>query len=145
MTIKSRSAYETQKLGISLAKKLSGGEIILLHGNLGAGKTTFVQGLAKGLGVKGRVTSPTFILVRKHEIPKESLIFWHIDLYRMADEEEITGLGLSDLWPDKKNVVVIEWPEKIEKVLPEKRIEIDFRVISETEREIEVRNLEIRN
>lgn len=123
-----KTAFETQKYGEKLASKLKNGGVLCLYGELGAGKTTLVQGLAKGLGIKRRITSPTFVVMRKHDN------FWHIDLYRL---DQADNLGLPEILEDPKNIVVIEWPEIIKRILPKHRIEVKIRAISETEREID--------
>jgi tRNA threonylcarbamoyladenosine biosynthesis protein TsaE len=142
MEIVTKSARETQKLGEKIGNSLKSGSLICLYGDLGSGKTTFMQGLAKGFGVKKRVLSPTFIIMRQypltiHHLP--SIInLYHIDLYRIKDEKDVESLGLQEIWSDPKNVVAIEWPEKIEKVLPEKRVNIYFEYLGEDERKIRV-------
>jgi tRNA threonylcarbamoyladenosine biosynthesis protein TsaE len=128
------SFEETQKLGFDLAKTLKGGEVLCLHGDLGSGKTTFVQGLAKGLGVTQRIISPTFIIMRTYEI--NSKFFYHVDLYRIESEKDIEGLGLFEIMQDKLNIVAIEWSEKIEHLLPSKRIDLFFDYIDKDKRKI---------
>jgi tRNA threonylcarbamoyladenosine biosynthesis protein TsaE len=127
-----KSAQETQALGEKIANQLKGGEVLALFGELGSGKTTFLQGLAKGLGIKERILSPTFIMMRQYDN------FYHVDLYRIEDERDIEGLGLEEIWSDPQNIVAIEWAEKIKDVLPKKRIEIYFKYLKNDEREIEV-------
>lgn len=132
---------ETQNLGKHLATQLKQGDVIALYGDLGSGKTTFVQGLAKGLGIEKKIISPTFIIVRKYEIPLTSSdlnlkTFYHIDLYRIENEENIKGLGLLEILSDPQNIVVIEWPGKIEKILPKKRINLSFEYLSDDKRKI---------
>jgi len=123
-------------LGKKTAADLKGGETLALTGELGSGKTTFVQGLAEGLGVKGRIISPTFILMRKYLASK--LDFYHIDFYRLEDglENEVKNLGIDDTWGKKDNVVAIEWAEKIKKSIPENAIWIKFENRGENERKI---------
>ena len=125
---------ETQDLGKTFAEKLKTGGIIALYGNLGSGKTTFVQGLAKGLGIKQKIISPTFIIVRKYELGDRN--FYHIDLYRIGNEEDVLGLGLEDILSDRSNIIAIEWPEKIEKFLPKKRVNLFFKYLEEDKRRI---------
>lgn len=122
-----KSAAETQRLGETLAKKMAGGEVVCFYGDLGAGKTTLIQGIARGLGIKRRIISPTFIIVRQYGK------LFHIDLYRVDDPK---NLGLEELWQDPTNILLIEWPEKIEALLPKKRWNIKLRIISDTEHEI---------
>ena len=123
-------------MGKKIAADLKGGETLALTGELGSGKTTFIQGLAKGLGVKGRIISPTFILMRKYVASK--LDFYHIDFYRLEDglENEVKNLGIDDTWGKKDNVVAIEWAEKIKKSIPENAIWIKFENRGENERKI---------
>src|SRR5258706_12927681 len=125
-TIITNSFEETQKIGYDFAKTLKGGEIIALHGDLGSGKTTFVQGLAAGLGIKRRVISPTFIIMRSYEEDLRFKNFYHVDLYRIENEKDVEGLGLKEIMQGADNIVAIEWPEKIENLLPENRIDIIF-------------------
>lgn len=135
VTVKTKSAGETQKFGEEFAKDLEGGGVVFLYGELGAGKTTFVQGLARGLGIKKRIVSPTFILARWYPLPRGNF-FWHVDLYRLTDPREIEGLGLPEIAKEKNNIMVVEWPEKIAGLLMGEHWEMKFRQISELEREI---------
>jgi tRNA threonylcarbamoyladenosine biosynthesis protein TsaE len=115
---------ETQKLGYDFAGALQKGEVICLYGELGSGKTTFTQGLAQGLGIKNRIISPTFVIIRSHSL--KSGMFYHVDLYRIETEKDIENLGLEEIMNDPKNIVVIEWAEKLKSLLPKNRIEIKF-------------------
>ncbi|HVT01321.1 MAG TPA: tRNA (adenosine(37)-N6)-threonylcarbamoyltransferase complex ATPase subunit type 1 TsaE [Patescibacteria group bacterium] len=128
----SENAASTQKLGEELAQSLKPGDIISLTGNLGAGKTTFVQGLAKGLGIEERIISPTFVLVRQHNIhPKTQDLgsniktLYHIDLYRLEGEESIKNIGLEEFLNDPNAVSVIEWAKKHPGLRPNIEIEIE--------------------
>ena len=123
------SSKETKKLGKNFAKVLGKGDVVCLYGDLGSGKTTFVQGLAQGLGIKNRIISPTFIIVRNYRIKNyESRImnFYHIDLYRVESGRDLEGLGIEEILNDSQNVVVIEWAEKLESLIPKKRTDIKF-------------------
>ncbi len=120
----SSSPRETKRRGALLAKRILGRHgakplIIALHGELGAGKTTFVQGLAKGLGVKQSVTSPTFLIMR-HHTPRGGSIrhFFHIDAYRIKNSKEVAAIGIRDVFSTPRSVVVIEWPEHLHIKLP---------------------------
>lgn len=139
-TIKiSKTEAQTQKLGETLGKSLKGGDIVALYGDLGAGKTVFVKGLAKGLGIKKRILSPTFVFMRSYPIAGGKQ-FYHIDLYRGQSLEDFEALGLEELF-SKNNIVVLEWAGKIAKMLPQKRIDINFKKEDEKTRRIEtVRN-----
>ena len=105
MKFLSHSAEETFALAKRVADKLKGGEIILLNGDLGAGKTTFTKGLARALGVKETVTSPTFTYVKEYD---GRLTFYHFDMYRVSDADEVYELGLEEYFY-KGGVVVVEW------------------------------------
>lgn len=127
---------QTQQLGFDFAKKLKGGEVLALYGDLGSGKTTFMQGLAKGLGITKNIISPTFIIMRTYEAGARSL--YHVDLYRIETEKDVEGLGLFELMNQPENIVAIEWPDKIENLLPQKRITIYFEYLEENKREIRI-------
>ncbi|MBI4089617.1 MAG: tRNA (adenosine(37)-N6)-threonylcarbamoyltransferase complex ATPase subunit type 1 TsaE [Candidatus Levybacteria bacterium] len=137
---------ETQNLGKESARNiLEKNRVIALYGDLGSGKTTFVQGLAKGLGIKKRIISPTFIIVRKYELRiknHESRIinFYHIDLYRIENEKDVESLGIEEILNDSQNIVAIEWAEKIKKLLPKKRIDINFFYEKDDRRKIVFRS-----
>lgn len=132
------SFEETQKLGLELAKTLNGGEVLALYGDLGSGKTTFMQGLAQGLGVKRRIISPTFIIMRTYEVTKDDIQnLYHVDLYRIESEKDVEGLGLLELLGDKENIVAIEWPDKIDNLLPANRIDIYFEYLGDDKRQIQ--------
>lgn len=115
-----RSPAETHALGAALGRRAQVGDFICLRGMMGAGKTAFAQGIAAGLGVTEPVSSPTFTLVQEYE---GRLRFWHIDAYRLRDEDEAVDLGLEDM-ARAGGVVVVEWPERIERLLPADRLEI---------------------
>lgn len=114
---------ETQQLGRCLGPGLRCGDVIALHGDLGAGKTCFVQGLAQGMQVLGRVSSPTFIIMRQHN-PGGHLdcALYHVDAYRLQEGEELWEMGLED-WL-YNGAVVVEWAERVQAALPEERLEI---------------------
>jgi tRNA threonylcarbamoyladenosine biosynthesis protein TsaE len=116
MKITTNSQSETEMFGKKLAAKLKGGDILLLSGDLGAGKTSLVKGIAKGLGIKNEITSPTFTLMNVYEVQSlkskvKSLI--HIDTYRLKDEKELLEIGVEDYLGKPDTVCIIEWPEKI--------------------------------
>ena len=128
------SEDETKAFAKNLSKTLKG--VIALTGDLGSGKTTFVQGFAQGLGIKEKIISPTFILIRQHKIPNSKKILFHIDLYRL---EDFTQLGLEEIINDPNNIVLIEWAEKIKKLLPKKTTYIKFQILENYKRKIILR------
>lgn len=130
-------------MGKRLATDLEGGEILALEGELGAGKTTIVQGLAEGLGITSRIISPTFILMRKYGVRGKGKIrdFYHLDLYRFESEieREVVNLGVTDFWEKPENVIIIEWAEKIKKMIPKSAKWILFESLGEEKRKITVK------
>lgn len=136
MEIITKSAEETKNFGGQLGASLKGGEIIALSGELGSGKTTFIQGLAASLGLD-RITSPTFILMRSYPIKLGNL--YHLDLYRLEDDvmSETRNLGVMDIWGKKENIVVIEWAEKLVSALPKETKWIKFSHMGTETRKIE--------
>jgi tRNA threonylcarbamoyladenosine biosynthesis protein TsaE len=106
-------------LGAKMASQLKGGEVFALTGDLGAGKTTFVKNLVRGLGSSSTPTSPTFNLVHRYPCKNFSVI--HYDLYRLKKFEEIEALDLEDQIQENKSVIAIEWPKLVESVLPSDR------------------------
>ncbi|MFC1653660.1 tRNA (adenosine(37)-N6)-threonylcarbamoyltransferase complex ATPase subunit type 1 TsaE [Patescibacteria group bacterium] len=133
------SPEETEKFAHDFAKTLKPGSVIALHGELGGGKTTFTRGLAKGLGVEDRVSSPTFVLMRDYDLPKkDGSKLHHLDLYRINSSDELRSLDLDELVNQETNIFVIEWAEKADKKELEKAIHIDFEVLEENKRKITV-------
>jgi tRNA threonylcarbamoyladenosine biosynthesis protein TsaE len=128
--VTTRSPEETRSFAEKFAGSLSPGTVICLEGELGSGKTTFVQGLAKGLGIKDFVTSPSFIIISEH---KGKLPLYHIDLYRLSDGAEVEDLGIEDCF-ESGGITVIEWAEKLGDVRPKKYTSIKIEPISDNER-----------
>lgn len=132
-SIISHSPQETFELGRQTAAQLRRGEVLALAGDLGAGKTQFTKGLAAGLGVEADVTSPTFTLI--HEYPGGRLPLFHIDLYRLEEEDEVLGIGI-DEYLDGDGVTVIEWADKFAALMPRGVRWIRFAVLEGDEREV---------
>jgi tRNA threonylcarbamoyladenosine biosynthesis protein TsaE len=155
---------QTQILGEFLAKELSGGEIICLSGDLGSGKTTFAQGVLKGLGAKGPYTSPTFVVMKQYktkfsifnfqfsnnsQITKldkqkkykiqntkyQILNIYHIDAYRVGPED-ILDLGWEEIIAGKNNIIIIEWAERIKRIIPKGAVWLELEHLKEDERKI---------
>jgi len=120
------SVDEMIQFGQQLASTLNGGDIVLLHGELGAGKTTLTKGIALGLGIKDEIVSPTFTLMQTYNIKtlkhKNIKTLVHVDTYRLENEEQLIEIGVEDYLGDKGTICVIEWPEKIEKLLRGKKV-----------------------
>jgi len=132
----SKSVAQTESLATELAGHLRGGEVIALSGEMGAGKTQFVRGLVRGLGGNVRaVSSPTFVLLNIYETPKLKL--YHLDAYRVAGEEDFEAIGFSELL-EEGGIVVVEWPERVEKILPPKRIEVKIESTGVRSRRISI-------
>jgi len=157
MKIVSKSLIETQKFvqefleGLKPKSSNLKATVLLLEGDLGSGKTTFTQFLAKELGVKNHLTSPTFVLIKKYEIPLlgispcvalakrgdfKKLI--HIDAYRLNKGEELLALGWEELISEPTNLIVVEWPERVADLWTGKEQKISFKFIDENAREIKI-------
>jgi tRNA threonylcarbamoyladenosine biosynthesis protein TsaE len=132
------SEAETIALGERLAHELPPRGVVLLIGNLGAGKTTLAKGIVHGLGAGGHdeVSSPTFTLIHEHG---EGRVY-HVDLYRLDEPREVATLGLDEIF-ERDGLVLIEWGERFPRLLPAERTEIRIRPLAEDEREIEVTRL----
>lgn len=137
MEITTSSALETQDLAKDISKKLSPGDILALSGDLGSGKTTFVQGLANAFGIKKPVTSPTFVIMKAYETSDSPIKrMFHLDSYRLESKEDAESIGLSDLLEQEQGIVVIEWPEKIKGQLPARTKTITFKYLEDDKRMI---------
>lgn len=135
VTVTSTSPEETRRIGERLAERLRAGDVVLLSGELGAGKTVFVQGIAHGLGFEGQVSSKSFVLMG--EYPGRVKLY-HADLYRLEAPEEVEELALEEVAAD--GVLVVEWPERAgEDLLPEEHLRIEFDVTGERERVLRAR------
>ena len=124
MECRSRSADETRAIGEAVGTLLRSGDVIALSGDLGAGKTCFVQGAARALGVTTRVTSPSFILMREYA---GDLSVVHIDVYRLDNVQELVDIGFEELL-DPSRVVFIEWGDAVERVLPSSHLDVEIRL-----------------
>lgn len=157
LDIISHSSAQTQRLGMRLGELLRGGELLLLDGQLGAGKTTFTQGLAKGLGIFQVISSPTFTLLKEYEGSQQplplpatqqeqtvqepiqedapALALYHFDLYRLDEPEEIVALGFEDYFYNS-GVCVVEWADKAGALWPPERLYIRMKLMNETKRSL---------
>ncbi len=131
----SRGVVQTKRISGDLAKKLAvklrtKAAVIGLIGELGSGKTVFAQGFAKGLGIKEKIVSPTFILMRRHGN------FYHFDCYRIKNPKEILDLGWREIINNPQNIVLIEWADRIEKILPKNYLKIRLGHLNKNKRKI---------
>jgi tRNA threonylcarbamoyladenosine biosynthesis protein TsaE len=130
-TFITKNSKETQKLGEMLAKDSKNGIIIALEGDLGCGKTTFTQGFLKGLKIKGPYTSPTFVVMKKYNNA------YHIDAYRV-NSDDILNLGWEEIVADENNVIIVEWADRIRKIIPASALWIKFEWVDNNTREIKL-------
>jgi tRNA threonylcarbamoyladenosine biosynthesis protein TsaE len=143
LEIISQSALETQRIGKNLGELLLGGELILLDGQLGTGKTTFTQGLAKGMNIEAIVNSPTFTILKEYTQRRRErsshgekwrvLPLYHFDLYRLEDAEEINDLGFDEYFASN-GVCIVEWADKVGDIWPAERLDIRLRMLDEAKR-----------
>ena len=144
----SKSESETIKLGSEFARKLKGGSLVAMYGDLGSGKTQFVKGICRAFDVKEVVNSPTFTIVNEYHgtFPgsKESIRIFHIDLYRLKNMEEIFGIGF-DEYLESGGVCLVEWAEKLDGIIPEERFDIKLSFVDTTTREITLATIDGKN
>ena len=131
-----KSPGETKKVGKALAQALlkhrpkNKAIVVGLRGDLGGGKTTFLQGFSRGLGKRTRVLSPTFIIIRRTDN------FYHIDCYRIKKAEDLSALGIKKVLADPKNIVAIEWADIVKKIMPKHAVWVDFYFLGKNKRRI---------
>ncbi len=140
----SNNTSQTKKIGKSLAEKILNkkkkekkAQVLTLQGELGGGKTTFLQGFAKGLGIKERILSPTFVIFKRFRLFNQNFkFFYHIDCYRIKKEREILSLGFKKIISNPQNIVAVEWANHIKNILPKGVISIDFNFRDKNKRKI---------
>lgn len=140
-----KSSKETKNLAKKVAKALRPGDVVALNGDLGGGKTTFTKGLAEACGVAEPITSPTFMLSRVFKLTSginsgspAASHFYHFDVYRLESSQELIDIGFVDIVDDKNSIVVVEWADKVENLIPEDAIKIKFSFVDDKTREITV-------
>lgn len=138
LRIRSQSAAETRSLGQRIAQRLKPGNVVVLEGGLGAGKSELARGIANGLGVKETVTSPTFTILNVYESGRYPL--YHFDWYRLENSEELFELGM-DEYLGGDGIALVEWAERCPEALPDSCIRIRLEVTGEEEREILIEGL----
>ncbi|MEF9879882.1 MAG: tRNA (adenosine(37)-N6)-threonylcarbamoyltransferase complex ATPase subunit type 1 TsaE [Clostridia bacterium] len=134
----SHSPTETQAIGQRLAEQLQAGDVLLLLGDMGAGKSELTRGIARGLGITGYVTSPTFTILQAHESGR--LPLYHFDWYRLSSAEELYELSM-DEYLYGSGVAVIEWPSRAQEAIPESYLQITLTPTDENTREIEYQSV----
>jgi len=160
MNIKSKNLKEFKSIAkkfidtiIKYGPKKSEATIVGLYGDLGVGKTTFTQEVAKNLGIKRIVNSPTFVIMKSYSIPdktcygvgklkaKNYKLFYHIDAYRLKNEKELEKLGWKDLISNPKNLIFVEWPENVKKAMPKKHHKVLISHVKEGHRKFKIKSI----
>lgn len=146
INIVTKSEAETRLVGEALARQIGEGSfprrkprqavVIGLEGELGGGKTTFAQGIAQGLKVKEPVTSPTFVLMKRYDSQLYRLQLYHLDCYRLKGADDLAGLDMAEVFRSPRNIVLVEWAERIKKDLPFRSLWIKFKHQDQTTREL---------
>ncbi len=140
-TVTTCSAEETKALAEKIARELKPGTTLCLQGDLGAGKTTFAQGVLEALGAERPFTSPTFVIMKEYALPKGAngiKRVYHVDAYRV-EEKDLQQLGFPEWGADPEGLVILEWPERVKNLLPKNAGRITFSWKSDTEREIMIK------
>lgn len=137
------SLQETQAIARQIIASLDSEHVVALYGDLGAGKTTFSQGIGKALGIERHLQSPTFTIVKVYSIPSHSQFetLQHVDLYRLEKESEMKAIGLDELIDDPKSLVLIEWADKLGTSLPKNRIDVFLEYVDESKRKLVVKRI----
>ena len=139
-SIITKSAKETQRLAAELAKKFIKNRknkkalVIALQGELGAGKTTFIKGFTRALKVIEKVLSPTFVLIHRHHLKSGDL--YHIDAYRLKSEKDLLKLNIKEIFNNPKNIILIEWADRVKRAIPKTAVWIYFKHINKNKRRI---------
>lgn len=136
--VTTRSREETEAFGKALAQLLPCGSVVALHGTLGAGKTVMARGFARALGITEAVSSPTYTIVQEYDIPGSDRRFYHLDLYRISDEHAALGFGVDEFLSDPDAWTLLEWPERIDKILPPGTIHLYIDSLDDQTRNIRV-------
>jgi len=143
---KTHSAKETQRIGSKTAGKIllqplgDQAVVLTLQGELGAGKTTFTQGFAAGIGVKEVVLSPSFLIIKSYSVPPTLRVLYHIDCYRLKTAQDLFDLGWEEIVQNPCNIVLVEWPERVPELLRFAKIEIVLQIKSREKRELSIYN-----
>ncbi len=135
MKIISKSEADTERAGEALARRLPGGSVVALYGGLGAGKTAFVRGMARGMGISCRVSSPTFTIVNEYSGGGRELL--HFDMYRLSGAQELLDIGWDD-YLARDTVCAVEWSENVEELFDGSEVTVRIEKRSDSEREITI-------
>lgn len=135
-TLVTHSREESEAFGEALARMLPCGSVVAMYGTLGAGKTVIARGFARGLGISEAVSSPTYTIVQEYDIPETGRRFYHLDLYRIADEHAALGFGVDEFLCDDEAWTLLEWPTRIEKILPAEVIKLHISPLDDETRSI---------
>lgn len=144
MEIATKNLQETADFAKDFLTKIKSKQteatILALKGDLGSGKTTFTQFVAKELGIRDNVTSPTFVIEKRYVCAKDKMFkqLIHLDCYRLNSSAELLRLDWSEIIKDSQNLIIVEWPERIADILPKNYLEIEFEFVDETERKINI-------
>lgn len=140
--VRTQNIFETKNLGKEIAHKLKGGDVIFLHGDLGSGKTTLAQGIAEAFGILD-ISSPTFLIIHEYQVNNNTQIdhLYHTDLYRVSKADRNLKYQLKEMFNDKKGIILIEWPEKIDLSFIPSGKHIYFTFIDENTREMRIENI----
>ncbi len=132
-----KNAKETEKLGETLAREVKGSKVIALIGDLGGGKTTFIKGFARGLGIKHNITSPSFLIMREYPVDKKNIKkLYHFDAYKIKDPREFLDLGFNEVLKEKEKIILIEWADRVKKILPKEYLTIKFEFLGKKKRKV---------
>lgn len=136
----SRNSWQTKDLGYQIAKQLSGGEVLCLFGEMGAGKTKFISGVINFFLPGKRVLSPTFLIVRHYQLAQYSIKnLYHVDLYRIGNNYDLEGIGIAEFIQKPDTIVAIEWAERLSGIKPLRRMDITFSILTNNLRKIRLK------
>jgi tRNA threonylcarbamoyladenosine biosynthesis protein TsaE len=136
LQVTTESSEQTEQFGEVLGTWLMPGDVVLLHGDLGAGKTTLTKGIARALGVGDTVSSPSFALVNEYAMPH--LRLFHLDLYRLNDPADLDSIGFAELTSSEDGIAIVEWPERAGAQLPDRYVLVEIRYAGEASREVRI-------
>jgi tRNA threonylcarbamoyladenosine biosynthesis protein TsaE len=136
--LETRGSDETREAGRRLADWLEAGDVVLLHGDLGSGKTTLAQGVAAGLGVESPISSPSFVLINEYDVSTAKVPgrLFHVDLYRLRDQADLESIGYAEIIAPIESVTLVEWPERAQDLLPDDYLLIEIKFTGSDQRDL---------